>query len=192
VSNLRLFIAIDPSPEVRGALAAEMDRLRRRARNAKWVDVSALHVTLAFLGEVDEARVPEIAAALTEVTRRHAPFDAYFRSAGAFRGKRPRVLWVGVLGDLVPLHYAVVAALEPLGFPREQRQFSAHLTLARARDPDGDDGLVSCAAALSGREWGQTRIAQVTLYRSDLSPQGPTYTALATCPLGDSGGGSAP
>jgi 2'-5' RNA ligase len=183
MSKIRLFIAIDPSQQVRDAVAAEMDRLRRRALKAKWVDVSALHVTIVFLGEVDEERVPEISAALAEVGRRHAPFPVSFMSAGAFRGNRPRVLWISALGDTTALHYAVVTALEPLGFPPEDREFTGHLTLARSKDPAGDQGLVSCAAALSGRQWGICQITHVTLYRSDLTPKGAIYTPLAVCPL---------
>src|SRR5262249_15155359 len=128
-----------------------------------------------------------ISAAIASVALRHAPFELRFAGAGAFGGKRPRVLWAGVAGPVDALAAAqrdVVSALSPLGFPPEDRPYSAHLTLARARDPRGDPALAACAAALARDDFGPTRVEAIMLYRSELSPKGPTYTAVATLPLG--------
>jgi 2'-5' RNA ligase len=99
------------------------------------------------------------------------------------------VLWAGIGGAVAALSAVqadVAAALAALGFPPEERAFTAHLTLARARakEPRGDTALAACAAALAGRDFGVTRITAAVLYRSDLSPRGPAYTPLATLPLG--------
>jgi 2'-5' RNA ligase len=183
---LRLFVAVDPSPEVRARLRDALARVKRLAPSAKWVDPVLLHVTLSFLGHTEPDKVPSISAALAAVAARHAPVDLSFSGAGSFGGKRPRVLWIGIgggVGALVRLQQEIAAALAELGFPAEERPYSAHLTLARAREARGDPALAACAAALSTESFGDTRVGEVLLYRSDLSPQGPTYTAIATHPL---------
>lgn len=186
MTTLRLFVAVDPAPEVRDRLRDAIARMRPSAPSAKWVDAGSLHVTLAFLGDVEEARVAEHSAAIAAVASRHAPIDLSFRGAGGFGGKKPRVLWVGVEGGVASLAEAqrdLSAALVPLGFTSENRPFTAHLTLARARDPRGDAGLAACAEALAGEDFGATRVTEILLYRSDLSSKGAKYTALSSAPL---------
>jgi 2'-5' RNA ligase len=187
MSTLRLFVAVDPAPEVRDRLRDAIGRSRPRAPSAKWVDAASLHVTLAFLGDVEEARVAEHSAAIAAVASRHAPIDLSFRGAGAFGGRKPRVLWVGVEGAVEALAAAqrdLSTALVPLGYAPENRPFSAHLTLARARDPRGDAALAACAEALAGEDFGATRVASILLYRSELSSKGAKYTLLSEAPLG--------
>jgi 2'-5' RNA ligase len=183
---LRLFVAIDPAPAVRERIARELEALRPLAR-ARWVNPDAMHVTLAFLGSVDGDLVPAFTEVLRGVGGRHAPLDVSFAGAGAFGGRKPRVVWIGVKGDverLAEIQRDVVNALVPLGHEAEDRLFSAHLTLARARDPRGDPTLIACAAAIRDIDFGPTRVEEIVLYRSDLSPKGPRYTALARLPLG--------
>lgn len=187
-SPLRLFVAVDPAAEVRERIARELPRLRALAPRARWVDAAGLHVTLAFLGDVDEGAVPALADAIAAVAKRHAPMDLRFVGGGIFgSARRGRVLWAGVDGALDALgamHGDLGAALETLGFPREERALSVHLTLARARDPRGDPALAGCAEALAGVELGATRVEGVVLYRSELGGGGSRYTALATASLG--------
>ena len=186
MTSARLFVAIDPAPAVRDRLRAALAPVRRLAPSAKWVDVASLHLTLAFLGDVEVPRVPEIAAAIGGVAAGHAPFELGCAGAGAFGGKRPRVLWAGVpfaLDALAAVHGDLAAALAPLGFAPEPRPFAAHLTLARAREARGDPALAACAAALAGQDFGVTRVEALVLYRSDLSPKGPAYRPLASLPL---------
>lgn len=184
---LRLFVAVDPAPEVRDRLRAAIARVRPLAPRAKWVDPDALHVTLAFLGDTAEESVPGIEAALAAVARAHAPPEVRFTGAGAFGGKRPRVLWVGVGGEVAALaevQRAVGAALSSFGYAPDRPDFTPHLTLARAGDRGGDPALVSSAEALAAEDFGPTRIGAMVLYKSDLGPKGAKYTALATLPFG--------
>jgi 2'-5' RNA ligase len=187
MSTLRLFVAVDPSAPIRARLGEAIARLRPRAPSAKWVDAGGLHVTLAFLGDVEEDCVPAITSAIAEVARARAPITLRFTGGGAFGGKRPRVLWAAIGGEIAALaeaQGALAAALVPQGYTPESRPFTAHLTLARAREPRGDAMLAACAEALGGEDFGEARVEAMVLYRSDLSPKGAKYTAVATLPFG--------
>jgi len=135
--RLRLFVACELPDDGRRALGRVQDDLRRLgADRLRWVRAEGIHITLKFLGDVDEARVGEIAAALTAAI---SPFELRlgFGKLGGFGGQRLRVVWIGLEGDvggLSELANRVEAALEPLGFPRERRAFAAHVTLARVPD----------------------------------------------------------
>src|SRR5262245_38624709 len=134
---MRLFVAIDPGPDVTRTIEQTLGTLGPKAPSAKWVKADNLHVTLAFLGERDPADAPAIGEALARAAAGHRPFELRFRGGGVFgRPARPRVLWVGCEGDLQALqalYRDVVAALAPFGFTPDRPEFSAHLTLARAR-----------------------------------------------------------
>lgn len=183
---MRLFIAVDPDAATRERLEQTITSLRAQAPSAKWVNPAGLHLTLVFLGEVDDARVPEITGALAAVAARHRRLSLAFRGGGGFgSGRRPRVLWVGVEGDVAPLaalQSDLAGALEPLGFPREARAYSPHLTVARAREPRGDAALAACVEGLNV-DFGTTTIASFVLYQSVLGPGGSKYTVMAALPL---------
>ncbi len=134
---MRLFVAVNPSPAVGLRLMETINRLRPCAPSARWVDPDTLHVTLAFLGEVEVARVSRISEALENVAANQTPFEIRTVGLGTFGPPlRPRVLWAAIAhreGDaLSRLHAATVAALEPLGFAPEARPLTPHITLARA------------------------------------------------------------
>jgi len=185
---LRLFVAIDLDAEARGSVGAEQQRLARvlDARGSlRWVKPEQMHLTLSFLGEVDEARGAAVADAMRAPIP-VAPFTMRFRGLGVFppRGA-PSVLWLGVAdgsAQAIDLQRRVADRLEPLGGPREARPYHPHLTLARWRD--GRPGAARRAlAADGGREIARVDVRYVTLYQSRLSPHGPTYTALAQAEL---------
>lgn len=182
----RLFVAADPSPEVRAALSRAVDRVRGLAPRARWVAPSLYHLTLAFLGDQPEAQVPALRGAVAAVAARAAPFDLSFVGAGAFGGGSPRVLWAGV-GGAVEAFLAVErdlgAALAPFGYAPDHPS-SPHLTLARGNGHHGDADLRACAEALAGEAFGAARVGALVLYQSTLGPRGATYDALATLPLG--------
>lgn len=185
---MRLFVAVDPSPEVTALIDRAIARLRPGSPSARWVAASSIHVTLAFLGEIDESVIPAITAALAEVAARHAPFSLHFRGGGSFGSpRRPKILWAGVEGQrdgLAALQRDVEASLVPLGYTPEARGFSPHVTLARARDQGGDPTLAAAAAALRDEDFGQTEIASLILYASALGPGGARYTPVSTARLG--------
>src|SRR6185295_11606101 len=116
----RLFVAVDLGTAVRRALDELERELKPLARDARWVAPENAHLTLAFLGSMEEARVPELSKALGPVAAGAAPFELRLQGGGAFGSSRkPRVLWVGVEGDvatLQALHGRTEAALQPFGY----------------------------------------------------------------------------
>jgi 2'-5' RNA ligase len=145
---MRLFIALDLPDDVRAELAAAQARLGGHA--VRWAAAEGMHLTLQFLGEVEAGRVDGLLAALAVVSA--PPFALRLAGLGAFpSAARPRVLWAGLGGDLGALgalQRAVTAATSALGFPPEERPFTPHLTLGRARQDVGDAQIHDLAAAL--------------------------------------------
>jgi RNA 2',3'-cyclic 3'-phosphodiesterase len=185
---MRLFIAIDLGDEVRDAVGRQLAKLQPLAPNAKWVKVEGMHVTLAFLGYIDDARVPEVKAIAEEVARRHGPVSFSVEGIGSFGSSaRPRVLWVGMTGDveaLAALKSDLEDRLAPLGYEPEKRPFKPHLTLARARMPSGDPALARCIRSCGASSFGHAQVDRIILFRSDLSAKGARYTALYQPRLG--------
>jgi 2'-5' RNA ligase len=173
---------------VRDRLGEEIERLRRAGPDVTWVAAENLHVTLRFLGRIEESQVGPLAAAVAVAVSPLAPFEATVGGLGAFptRG-RARVIWAGVAEGapaMVRAAAAVEAALVPFGFQPESRPFAPHVTLGRRREPRPDRRLAAALEAGAARPFGQTRIDHVSLMRSDLSPRGARYTELAACRLG--------
>src|SRR5215469_3860097 len=134
---MRLFVAIEPPDGVLSELAAAIEPLQAGAPELRWTSRNAWHLTLAFLGNVDEAVLPELTTRLERAARRHPPQHLAIEAGGAFpRPARARVLWVGIRADeraLASLAASVAAAARRAGAPPpdEGRQYSPHLPLAR-------------------------------------------------------------
>ncbi len=189
---MRLFVAINLPEEERARLEQEVRALRGARLPVRWVAADALHLTLKFLGEVPDARVGEIEHALKEVAGAFAPFRLELRGLGAFPNPRsPRVVWVGVHApaELGRLAGAVEEAMAGLGFPRENRPFSPHLTLGRA-ERDARPGDFRPLAALAERFTFRAEVEarSADLMRSHLSPRGARYERILAAPLTGAGG----
>lgn len=172
---------------LRAALAVEIERLSGKARGVSWVATPNLHLTIRFLGEVEPDRLEAVATTLAEVATAGPAFHLALQGLGAFPSPtRPRVVWAGVTGgaEVVELATRVEEALAKLGFAREGRPFSAHVTLGRAREPQRDPVLAAALAMGAQREFGSFRVDEITLMRSDLSPRGARYTPLGSWRLG--------
>jgi 2'-5' RNA ligase len=180
---MRLFVALDLPDVAKDALAAVAGGVTASVPGARWVPRDNLHLTLVFLGGVDDARVPELSAALITAAKTAAPFTARLGRAGAFPSRRrARVLWIGMeddAGALTRLAEATAAALEPLGFERERRAWTAHLTLARFRTPC--DLSSSPPIEVSPLSF---EVRELSLFRSRLGRPTPVYEPLARFPLG--------
>jgi len=167
---MRLFVAVTLGEAVEAEASAGIQRLKGLAPRARWVPAANLHLTLHFLGEVEAERVPALQEALVRVGPAHAPLVLTIEGGGAFGSpSHPRVLWAGVGGEtkaLGALQADVVEALKPLGFEAEHRDYTAHLTLARAKVPRGDRELAECARALHGARWGEARVDRLVLFES--------------------------
>jgi len=185
---VRLFLAVLLPDEVRAALAAEVQRLQRVARDVAWVAPDNLHVTLKFLGEVEPGRVEAVGAALGPVAKTTAAFDVEVLGLGAFPSPtRPRVVWAGLGAGAAPLAALagrVDAALATAAFAPETRPFAGHVTLGRVREPQRAPRLAAALDAGASRRFGLVAVDRIALVRSDLSPRGARYTVLETWPLG--------
>jgi 2'-5' RNA ligase len=186
---MRLFIAADVPESVREALAAEQKRISTAlagpGSSLKWVRPEHAHLTLVFIGNVEDARAPSVVDAIgADIDI--PPFDAVFEGAGVFppRGA-PRVLWIGVgsgARELIDVQRVLAGRVAALGLPVEERTFHPHLTLARWRESRSSDRERAMAAAPRGVV-ARAHVDGATLYQSRLSPAGPTYTALARANL---------
>lgn len=186
---MRLFIGVELSDDVKARAAAIADALHAQlgARvHARWIPVENLHITLWFIGEVDDEHGEAITNALNPPFHL-APFDLELRGAGAFPPSGPpRVFWIGARrgGDsMLALYNEVAARLKPLGFEAERRSYSAHLTIARVKEARRRD--VRSVLKQIDADAGSCRVAAVTLFRSRLSPKGASYEARVRVPLGD-------
>jgi len=193
---VRLFVAVEIGEILAKGAASLSEELERRAtaaaRGAKvtWIPADRLHLTIRFIGEIDDGRVPMVRQALEEPLA-VAPFSLTLCGAGTFpKSGTPRVVWLGITEgreELLRVEREITARLTPLGIPGEERNYSPHLTLARVRDPAG----LKSTRLLDGftdRRIGTTQIDAITLFHSKLSPKGPTYTPLLRTPLTAAGG----
>ena len=182
--RLRLFVAISVPRDRLDHVAEVVEPLKPRFPRARWTERANQHVTLKFLGWAGVDLLAPIASACARVASSHSPAELALGELGAFpTRKRVRVLWVGVedpTGLLPAVAGDLDRALEPLGFEVETRAFTAHLTLARLKTPARPAGGWP-DAALERMPWTCDRL---TLWRSHLSPKGPRYEALRSCPLG--------
>ena len=159
--------------------------MRPQAASVAWVAVDNLHITLKFLGGVEDTRLPDVSAALARAVSVPA-FEVQVLGLGAFpTPNRPRVLWAGVapapaFGELA---VAVDQALVALGFPPEERPFTPHVTLGRVRDGRRDPALMQALVGAAARPFGVLPVARLCLMRSDLSSRGARYTELDGWPL---------
>ncbi len=185
--SLRLFVAVTPTPEQLARTRERIRELHELAPHAKWVRDEGLHLTLAFLGDTEEARVPDVTAAMDEAASKHPPLTLTLAHGGGFGAPRtPRVLWAGVGGEaerLGLLQADLAAGLRARGFSLETRPFHAHLTLARSREPRGERGFVECVRALQGFDAGSGQVGALELYRSTLTPTGAHYELEHASPL---------
>ena len=176
---------------MRRRLAAAVDFLRPSVNDVAWVAPDNFHLTLKFLGPVDSERIATLTEALTSAAAACTPFKLELGGLGAYPSPaRPRVLWAGLATGAAPA--AAVAmrideALAELGFKREARAFSPHVTLGRVRQPHAQPRLREALAAT--RVVGVVEVARVSLMRSDLSPRGARYTELAAARLGPAAAG---
>jgi 2'-5' RNA ligase len=179
LNKKRLFVAV-ALPE---ALTEELDRLQKDlkpfARDAKWVKASGIHLTLKFLGYVEQEKIPSISDTLRSIAKNFSAAAVRSKGCGFFpNARRPNVLWVGVESNLQPLQQAIEEEMSKFGFEKEKRAFSPHLTLARFKDPKGLLPLAKEAEKYSDKIFGEFTAKDFTLFESILRPQGAEYQHL--------------
>jgi 2'-5' RNA ligase len=176
-------IATEPSRNLQSAQRQLREALRDLDLPLRWVPVENIHLTFKFLGEVSPVVVATVERALAPLLGAEPPLVFDLAGVGAFpSAARPRVLWVGVREPETPRLPSLFARIEDafagLGFPREERPFKPHLTLARAKPEGRPADLSETLERFAGIELGRTVARELWLYRSELRPQGARYTAL--------------
>lgn len=177
---MRLFVAIDLTPEVRAALADLLTKLRPLTDAVRWVRPEAMHLTLKFIGETPPEKLEVITTCLAAV-HTAVPVELRFRQLGFFPNERqPRVFWVGIEAteNLAEVAAQVEAQLETLGLPREKRPFRPHLTLGRFRAADRRRRLQESLPGLAEQEFGRLTAREFFLFESRLSPHGAEYKQI--------------
>lgn len=182
--QIRSFIAIELPQNVQSGLGQIRSELERAEHPfIKWVNPESIHLTLKFLGNIPFNRVTEVAKAMDEATQGASPFHLEISGLGGFPNlKQPRVIWVGIKGEidkLLSLQQNIDSALALLGFVREERPFMPHLTLARIKErasPAERKSLGELVMSTSLEISYPFEVMAVSLMRSQLTPEGAVYT----------------
>lgn len=190
-AGIRVFIALQISQVATQALAEVTARLSAAVpRGVRWVDPESVHLTLKFLGNIDPGLTGQVLEAVRRAGQGSFPFRLHLSGLGAFPNQRqPRVLWTGVAGDLdelAGLQGKMEDAIAQLGFPRDRRPFSPHLTIGRVRD--GVSGelrrqIGDAVAAASLEPTDSWLVESVHLMRSTITPGGAVYASLGSARL---------
>lgn len=188
MARIRTFIAVDPGKNIRDRASALQETLARKGADVKWVEPENLHVTLLFLGEVDDRDIARVCRAVAETAARHPAFPLSVETVGCFPNpRRPRVLWAGVgqgAPELCALYDALEVPLVELGYRREERRYTPHLTLGRVTSDRPSDTLTPALAKHTRWKGGEINVREIQVMSSELTSQGPVYAVLSRVALG--------
>jgi RNA 2',3'-cyclic 3'-phosphodiesterase len=173
---VRTFVAVDLPGEIREEIRKIQQDLRQCRARLTLVDPGIIHITVKFLGEVDERDLEPVSRALKEI--QIDPFSIDVTGIGVNNPRRPRVVWAHILdrGESAVLNEWVESALGPLGFPREDRVYTPHATIARVKEPD--PSLMEAIRPHSHHPFGTCSISGFSLKKSTLTPKGPVYETI--------------
>jgi 2'-5' RNA ligase len=183
---MRTFIAVNLAEAIRDDLARHLNTFRSLAQGVSWVPPGNAHITMKFLGEVAESDLPGVADGVTVAVNNHRPCEVQVGDFGAFPNfRRPRVFWMGIIGgveQLAALAMDIDRQMIPLGFAKEKRRFSPHITLGRIRKPGAYDKLRQAA---ENTEYASApfTVSSVEIMKSVLSAHGARYSVWQTINL---------
>jgi 2'-5' RNA ligase len=173
---VRAFVALELSNEIQQNLKSAQDTLRQSRARLTFVDPAIIHITVKFLGEVDDRKLPSVIDVLKRIP--FAPFPINAAAITVDNHKRPHTVWCSVEdgGKGKALSHLIEDTLGPLGFPREARPFTAHATVARVKS--SDPSLFTILDSLKAKTFGTSTISGMKLKKSVLTPKGPVYEDL--------------
>jgi RNA 2',3'-cyclic 3'-phosphodiesterase len=179
---MRTFIAIEIPSEIKSALAALQTELRRAGADVSWTKPENLHLTLNFLGEVDEKRIVEVEQACVSSAAEFQPFTLSLNDTGVFpNARQPRVLWAGLSGEVenvVAIRNRIGERLALIGFKPEEKKFHSHLTIGRLKSNKKARELLALAEAYQLPALSFV-VTEIVLMKSELRPAGSEYTPMA-------------
>jgi RNA 2',3'-cyclic 3'-phosphodiesterase len=190
MNTLRLFIAVELNNTIWSQLEYVVQYLKSYdLPSVRWVPVRNTHLTLKFLGEVSEDRLPSLKALITRVATQYSPFYMVSSGLGAFPNLRqPRILWAGIAApdELSKIQQAIEIETRRQNYPVESRPFNAHLTLGRVSETIQIAEANRISQAFSGinaSDLGTVLVQSIHLFKSDLHPSGAIYTLVDKAPL---------
>lgn len=190
MDKIRAFIAIDLPPHVLGEIKTVTDDLKGKTKGLKWVRQEGIHLTLKFLGDITPDQADLIGKSLDEATAEFGSLELALDRPGAFPSvKRPRVIWVGLDGELEKLkrlQKSVEEACFSSGFDKDERPYSPHLTVARIKRSNRRwkvEAITDIIEKLGAIQASPFRVDALHLIQSELKPDGAVYTKLKTCSL---------
>ena len=186
--GIRSFLAFELPVEIREHIRVVSKELRKMALPVRWVKVDNIHLTILFLGSVDEDTIGDIEQKVNVVVKGTSAFSTKLSSVGAFpHWRKPRVIWVGLNGDIERLSHLrndLQEELKVLGFIPEKRPFRPHLTLGRFKSLINRDEDIQWICDRYRDITSDTyQLNELILYKSELKPDGPVYTKMAVWPL---------
>jgi 2'-5' RNA ligase len=187
MSRIRTFLAVDLAKPVRAAVVDLQEELARGGADLKWTEPENLHVTLIFLGEVEDREVPRVCRIAQDIAAARPSFRLAVEGVGCFPNtRRPRIVWVGLgagAAELVELHDALEPPLFELGYRREERRYTPHITLGRVKGDGHTDRLTADLAKHSNWQGGEMIVSELCVMSSELAREGPLYTVLGRAKL---------
>ncbi len=184
---MRAFIAIDLNDEVREGLVRAQERIGNKAAKIKFVEPENLHVTLKFLGEIDETTAEEVKKALAGIAKKHRKHRVRVKGIGTFPNPNyVRVIWAGIENDggIKAIAADVEREMRRLGFKKE-KDFVAHVTLGRVKFVRDRLELAMALKRLANEDFGEFEVNAIELKKSTLTPKGPIYETVARFELGE-------
>lgn len=181
--EIRSFLAFELPLEMKKIISHVSQEMKRSLRNVRWIRTENIHITVVFMGNVLADDIELLGRSVQDVCRQYSTLNIALTGAGFFGSQRnPRVLWVGLKGDIERMSLFrddLQTALRPHGINEEKRRFSPHLTLGRFRRKGGEemqlDEVLSQYEDLKGPV---CPLNELVLFRSDLSPKGALYTRV--------------
>ena len=188
MAKVRTFIAIEIPKKVQSKAFSVIDKLSKETSSIRWVSRENLHVTLKFLGDVEDRDTYAVCQAVTEVTRQNRRFTVDCNGIGAFPSvEKPRTIWLGIdepENRLSNMYAEMEDSLQKLGYPQEARQFRPHLTIGRIQHGRRNMGnLTTQMQNLSTTAIGEIPVNELVIFSSELTRSGPIYTTLGRATL---------
>lgn len=185
--TIRCFIAVKLPDDVRRSMADLIAELKKAKPDVSWVPAENIHLTLRFIGNMNDSLIPMIKERITKKLSHYNAFYIKIVGVGCFPSeRRPRVLWIGVeRSDLLnSIQRDMEAEVEELGFAAEDRPFSPHLTLGRVRSQKGIAEMLRRFTEFRTADFGLVEVKSIHIMKSDLKPKGAEHTSIAEIPIG--------
>lgn len=179
---MRAFIAIEIDSMVKKKIISMIHHFKKVSSRVKWVKPEALHLTLKFLGNIDEIEADKLKNIMDKISNEHPCFDLSCSGIGTFplKSRNPKVIWVGIENNsfVKGVYEDIEKEAERIGFSREKRNFHPHLTLGRVKKKPEIQKLLPELERTKDNHFGITKVDKLTLFKSTLTPQGSVYEIL--------------